>query len=68
MAKKPRSSAKGETLSPVEADTVESGTELNIPVPTSGILDFYLIFGGIGVITTIVMIIFLLNQYVFHIL
>ena len=68
MAKKPRSSGKGEPLSSAEADTGESGTELNIPVPTSGILDFYLIFGGIGIITTVVMIIYLLNQYLFHFL
>jgi len=68
MAKKPRSSAKGEPLSSAGADTGEPGTELNIPVPKGGgMFDFYLVFGGIGVIATVAMIIYLLNQFIFHI-
>jgi hypothetical protein len=61
MAKKSKSSGKGETSA--------LDTELYIPTPESGgIISFYYLFGGIGILMTIFMIIYLVLRYVFHIL
>jgi len=60
MAKKSKAS--------VEEKTITSENEVYIPVPGEGIIDFYYLFGGLGILTSIFMILYLLNHYVFHIL
>ena len=60
MVKKSKSSVKEET------DVSE--TEFYIPTPSGGIIDFYIVFNGFGILLTIAMIIYLINNYVFHIL
>ena len=59
MVKKSKSSVKEET------DVSE--TELYIPTPSGGIINFYYVFNGLGIVLTIAMIIYLINHYVFHI-
>jgi hypothetical protein len=69
MAKKSKSSVKGGSKAPVKEETLASDTELYIPTPVSGgIISFYYLFGGTGILMTIFMIIYLLIHYVFHIL
>ena len=68
MAKKSKSSGKGESKASGEDDTLSSIPEMKIPKPEGGIIEFYLLFGGLGIIMAIIMIMYLLNQYVFQIL
>jgi hypothetical protein len=60
MAKKSKAS--------VEEKTITSENEVYIPVPGEGIIDFYYLFGGIGILTGIMFIIFIPIHYVYHIL
>ena len=69
MAKKSKSSVKGESKSSVKEETIAPDTEVYIPTPESGgIINFYYLFGGSGILMTIFMIVYLLLHYVFHIL
>lgn len=68
MAKKSKSSVKAEPNASGEEETIAPVAGLNIPTPSGGIIDFYYLFGGIGILMGIVMIMYLLNRYVFHIL
>ncbi len=63
MAKKPKSSGKVESHASAEEETMASGTELNIPMPKGGIIDFYYLFNGIGILLSIIMIIDILFKY-----
>ena len=52
-----------------EEETSESGKELYIPIPEqSGIIDFYYLCCGFGIVITIIMICDIPLHYVFHIL
>jgi hypothetical protein len=69
MAKKSKSPGKGESKAPVKEETIATGTDVYIPTPESGgIINFYYLFGGLGILMTIFMIIYLLLHFVFHIL
>ena len=69
MAKKSKLSGKGESKASGKEETGALDTELYIPTPESGgIISFYYLFGGIGILMTIFMIIYLFLRYVFHIL
>ena len=69
MVKKSKPSGKGESKASVEEETIPSGKELKIPsYESGGIIDFYYLFGGIGVLIGIIFIIVGLLRYVFHIL
>jgi hypothetical protein len=66
MAKKSR--VKGESKAP-EEETSESGKELYIPIPgPTGLIDFYWLFCGSGIVFAIIMIGYILLHYVLHIL
>jgi hypothetical protein len=67
MAKKSKSSGKAASNASSEEETTESVTEVNIPISRGGIIDFYYLFGGLGILLSIAMIIDLLLHYVFHI-
>ena len=68
MAKKSKSSVKAESKVSAEETTIAPGTEFSVLTPKGGIIDFYYLFGGIGVLLGIVMIIDILLHYVLHIL
>jgi len=69
MVKKSKPSVKAESKVSGEEETITSVKELNIPsFKGSGIIDFYYLFGGIGVLLGIIFIIVGLLRYVFHIL
>jgi hypothetical protein len=69
MVKKSKLSVKVGPKAPVEEEPITSVKELNIPsVEGGGIIDFYYLFGGIGVLLGIIFIIVGLLRYVFHIL
>ncbi len=64
MAKKSKSPVKLESHASGEEETMPVGTtELNIPVPKGGIIDFYYLFNGIGILLSIIMIIDILFKY-----
>lgn len=71
MAKKSKisrqSSAKTEVNEAVEEETVEMGTGINVPKGGAGIVEFYHLFGGIGILLTIVMILYIVLHYLLHI-
>ncbi len=68
MAKKSRASGKAEPKDSGEGETQTPGRDLNIPVPSGGIIDFYYLFGGIGILIAICFIIVGLLRYVFHVM
>jgi hypothetical protein len=68
MAKKSRSSVTGESKASAEAGTITSEKELYIPIPEPGLIDFYYLFGGMGILVGIMLIIFIVIHYIFHIL
>ena len=68
MAKKSKSSGKAESKVSGEEVTGAPGTEFIVLTPKGGIIDFYYLFGGIGVLLGIIMIIDILLHYVLHIL
>jgi hypothetical protein len=70
MAKKSRSSGKAEAASSAaaEAETIAPVTDFNVLAPKGGIIDFYYLFGGIGVLLGIIMVIYILLHYVLHII
>ena len=63
MAKKPKSSVKAEPKASAEEEAITLEKELNIPTPTGGIIDFYYLFNGIGILLSIVMVIDILFKY-----
>ena len=66
MAKK--SKVKGESKAS-EEETSESGKELYIPIPEpTGLIDFYWLFCGSGIVFAIIMIGYIFLHYVFHML
>jgi hypothetical protein len=67
MAKKSKSSGKVASKASGEEETIESVTEFDTPAPKGGIIDFYYLFGGLGILMSIVMIMYLLLHYVFRI-
>lgn len=67
MAKKSKSSVKIVAKESIE-ETIASVTELNMPTPEGGIIDFVVLFGGLGILMAIIMIIYIILNYVFHIL
>jgi hypothetical protein len=64
MAKKP----KGKPESKVSGEEIaESEKEFYIPIPEKGgIIDFYYLVGGIGVVLSIIMMGYILLHYVLH--
>jgi len=68
MAKKSKSSGKAGSLASGEEETIAPVTEFNVLTPKGGIIDFYYLFGGIGILLGIIMIIDILLHYVLHIL
>ncbi len=61
MAKKPKTSVKGGAKASAEEETIAPETELYIPKPEkSGIIDFFYLFVGLGILVSIIMIIYLL--------
>lgn len=68
MVKKSKPSGKGEFKASAEEETTAPVKELNIPTPEGGIIDFYYLFNGILVLLGIIMIIFGILHYGFHIL
>jgi hypothetical protein len=68
MAKKFRSSGKVGFKESGEEETKTSVPELNIPVPGGGIIDFYYLFTGIGILIGIIFIVVGLLRYVFHVM
>jgi hypothetical protein len=68
MAKKSRSSGKVEPKTSGEEETQSPVREMNVPIPSGGIIDFYYLFTGIGILIAIIFIIVGLLRYVFHIL
>jgi hypothetical protein len=66
MAKKSKLSGKAASKASGEEETLESATELKMPTPGGGIIDFYYLFGGLGILLSIMMIIYLLLHYVFN--
>lgn len=68
MAKKSKSSVKPKSIAPEEEESLAPVTEFNVITPKGGIIDFYYLFGGIGVLLGIIMIIDILLHYVLHIL
>jgi hypothetical protein len=67
MAKKSRSSGKVGSKDSGEEET-KTVPELNVPVPGGGIIDFYYLFNGIGILIAIIFIIVGLLRYVFHVM
>jgi hypothetical protein len=66
MAKK--SKVKGESKAP-EEETSEAGKELYIPIPgPTGLIDFYWLFCGSGIVFAIIMIVYILLHFVLHII
>ena len=61
MAKKSKPSGKAESKAPVKEETAESGED-------GGIIDFFYLFNGIGILIGIIYIIFGIFHYVFPIL
>jgi hypothetical protein len=68
MAKKSKSSVKAVSTTSGEEETLASVTEFTITKPEGGIIDFYYLFGGIGVLLGIIMIIDIVLHYILHIL
>ena len=69
MVKKSKPSVKGESKGSAEEETIKSVKELNIPsFEGSGLIDFYYLFGGIGILLGIIFILISLLRYGFHIL
>jgi hypothetical protein len=68
MAKKSRQSGTQESKTSVEEGTVKSEKELHIPIPEPGIIDFYYLFGGVGILVGIMLIIFIVIHYILHII
>jgi hypothetical protein len=68
MAKKSKSSVKAESKVSGDEETIAPVTEFNALTPKGGIIDFYYLFGGIGVLLGIIMIIDILLHYVLHII
>jgi hypothetical protein len=68
MAKKSKSSVKAESLASAEEVTITPGTELNMPTQKGGLVDFYYLFGGVGILLSVIMIVDILLRYVLHIL
>lgn len=67
MAKKTK--VKGESKVSEKGETLESEKELYIPIPgKSGIIDFFYLFTGLGILLAIFMVGDILLHYVFHIL
>lgn len=59
MVKKRKSSVQEE---PGGEETLDPATEMHIPIPTgTGIIDFYYLFTGIGILMAVVMILSLFN-------
>jgi hypothetical protein len=65
MAKKSKSSGKATSKVSAEEETLESATEMKMPTPGGGIIDFYYLFGGLGILLSIMMVIYLLLHSVF---
>jgi hypothetical protein len=62
MGKKSR--VKAESRTSAEEETTALEKEVYIPVPEEGgIINFYYLFGGLGILTAILMIAFLLNIF-----
>jgi hypothetical protein len=69
MAKKPRSSGKGESQASGKEETGAPDTELFIPIPESGgRFNFFYVFGGLGVLLSVCMILYIVLHYLLHIL
>ena len=67
MAKKPKASGKSEPIASGGEATIVQEQEVYIPVPGTGRIDFVHLFNGVGILILIVMILFFLNQLIFHI-
>jgi hypothetical protein len=66
MAKKPKAKAESHIS---EEETSASGKDVYIPIPEpGGLIDFYYLFSGFGIVFSIIMIGDILLHYVFHIL
>ena len=61
MAKKSKPSGKAESKAPVKEETAESGED-------GGIIDFFYLMNGAGVLIGIIFVIFILFHYLFPIL
>jgi hypothetical protein len=69
MAKKSKSSVKIDSKAIVKEETTSSDTDLYIPKPEiGGLINFFYLFGGGGILFAIFMIIYLLLHYIFPIL
>ena len=67
MVKKSRPSVKAESQATGEEEPLAAVKELAIPSgENEGIIDFYLFFNGIAILTGIIFIIVGLLRYVFH--
>jgi hypothetical protein len=66
MVKKSKSSVKGVSKASGEEETLASETEVYIPTPKGGIIDFYYLCCGLGILLMIIMIIFIPLHYVYH--
>ena len=66
VAKKPKAKAEPKIS---EEETAEPEKELNIPVPDQkGIIDFYYLCCGAGIVIVVLMIAYIPLHYLFHII